>query len=329
MVEVWFKYGSTEIFADLEESVEVLNPSGSRHASYTDEIRRCLEDVVEAVVVDYVYAVDGYDEAVVSTVGTCTENFPSVEVYVSSWRYADAQTEKSLYEYVRKLLPEVKKIQPLTGTDKADPSKTLLFSPAVYWGGRVIGPKDLWKKPSHGLRLVSPVVGCGGYVAEVMVGEFEEVSQMAVRRAEELSKYSPNNPADVVLVGGPGHPVDKRFSACLHMASSVSKLEPGKVVVFMFESSEGLGEEWLLKLAKGEHVQDSELVEQWKDWKAVAEKHKVVLVTALPSTVVEKILNARQADTLDQAVVYARRVKSREARVLAVPNCVGTCLEGF
>ncbi|MEM1942745.1 MAG: hypothetical protein QXO30_06415 [Candidatus Caldarchaeum sp.] len=328
MVEVWFKYGSTEIFADLDESVEILNPPEKKHASY-DEVRRLIEDGVETVVVDYVYAVDGYDEAVVSTVETCRENFPSVEVYVSSWRYADSQVEKSLYEHVKKLLPSVKNIQPYERLENVEPSKTLLISPAVYWDGRVIGPKDLWKKPGDSLRLVSPVVGCGGYVAEVMAGEFEEVAEQVVRRAEALSKYSPNNPTDVVLVGGPGHPVDKRFTACLYMAYSVSRLEPGKVVVFMFEASEGLGEEWLLRLAKGEHFQEPEVVERWKTWRAVADEHKVVLVTALPSTVVEKILNARQADTLDQAVVYARRVKSREARVLAVPNCVGTCLEGF
>ncbi|MEM1943395.1 MAG: hypothetical protein QXO30_07825 [Candidatus Caldarchaeum sp.] len=54
-------------------------------------------------------------------------------------------------------------------------------------------------------------------------------------------------PKGYVFVGVVGHPVDKRFTACLDMAVSASRPEPGRVVAFMFESSEGLGEESLLR----------------------------------------------------------------------------------
>lgn len=333
MVELWFRYGKTEVFAEVEESLEVLKPVESvvDENKVVEQLRETADSRLDTVVLDYVYSVEGFDQVVSTSLRTLAEAGGELKVYASFWRYVDSAVEKLLLSHVNQLLRDLNLggAHPLRNPQSLDPSKTLLLSPAAYWGGEILSASDFCRKFGLSLRTLSPIVGSGGCVADVVAGELKDVAQTSVEKASALSIYTPERPAEILLVGGPGHPVDSRFSACMYLAGSVLRTDPGKVVVLMLESAEGLGDEWLLKLLKGEQVDEPLAVKFWDVWKNVVEMHKVVVVTALPVTLVSRILNARHADTLDQALLYARRVKSRESRVLAAPNVSGTCLTGF
>ncbi|MEM1945526.1 MAG: hypothetical protein QW614_04020 [Candidatus Caldarchaeum sp.] len=337
MVELWFKYGRTEIFTDVEDSLEIL--SSPQTWSATEQLKQQVSSRVseraKTLVIDYLHSVEGFEQVITSTVEALQEGVDTgeLDVMVTCWRYNEPQVEKSLFNHVKSLLKDlglakVEHIQKLTDVDLAE---GLAITPSVYWDCEPAGIPYFLRDSTLGL-VVSPVVGCGGVVSDVLVGEVEEVYAKSSEMVERLSRYTSSKAAEILLIGGPGYPVDSRLSSCIDIASAVANVEPGKVVVLIIECSEGLGgDEFVALLAGGSPQNDTMKVAEKRlaTWRKIADKHKLCLVTALPSTVVTKLLNARQMDTLDQALTYGWRVKSKEATVLAVPNSVGTCLTGF
>ncbi|MEM4410863.1 MAG: hypothetical protein QXT61_04070, partial [Candidatus Caldarchaeum sp.] len=338
MVELWFKYGRTEIFADVENSLEILQPPQRLPAAeqLIHQIASRISHGMRTLVIDYVHMLEGLDHVISSAVEAMVRKGVScdeIEALVTCWRYGDQHVERFLFNHVKGLLKDLGvKFEHRQELADADLSKALTVTPTVYWDSETVGVPDFCQDCRHGL-VVTPIAGYGGVVADVLVGEFEEVVEQSLERAETLARYTPTKAADIILVGGPGYPVDSRLSSCINIASSVLDVQPGKVVVFMLECSEGLGEDEFVSLmvgtTPGENERSKILEKRLAVWRKVVQNHKVCLVTALPSTIVGRLLNARQMDTLDQALAYGWRLKSKEATVLAVPNSVSTRLTGF
>ncbi len=341
MTEVWFKYGKTEIFTDIEGPLEILQPykKWSDKEKLIELIGRTLGNKVKTLVIDYVYSVEGYDDVVYSTVEALIRNGVdenNLKVFVTCWRYSEPALEKTAATHIKDILKGllVTKIENLQRIDMLDLDKALFITPTIYWDGEITGVAHFLRMLGLGLEVkaLTPVVGYGGSVAEVAVGESEEVAKPSMEKAEKISRYIPTNTADIILLGGPGHPVDSSFSTSMNISASVLDIRPGKVIVFILECSEGLGKNAAVFLLNNKNIGsevDGMLKKRYEIWRKIVTEHKICMVTALPSTIVSNLLNARQMDTLEQALAYGWRVKSKDSTVLAIPNSLGTRLVGF
>jgi hypothetical protein len=338
MVEVWVRYGVTEIFTDIDGPVEILQPTRrwSLTEGFVEGLATQLDRDSDTVLIDYVWALDGFEgvvEACLRAVAGIHGGLSGVKVGVSCWRYSDPEVEKALFNYLGKRLREMGVGQVFHAQAASEHSVALLISPAVYWDGRVLGPKV--SAEAMGLSdislAVSPIVGCGGVVANVVYGGLEEVDGLSVREALEASAFRPLKNPEIVLLGGPGHPVDSKLAACVNTLSSMAGVSPGKVAVTALECSGGLGPAHFIELLTGLRSLEGgdPASRSLAAWLETASNHRVCLVTSIPAALVSKYLKARHADTLDQAMMYAWRARSKDAAVLVVPNTVGTRLTGF
>ncbi|MEM1952230.1 MAG: hypothetical protein QXH12_05780 [Candidatus Caldarchaeum sp.] len=333
MVEVWLRYGKTMIFTDIEENFEIVKNSKTWTESQKlrEEISNTVKSGINRIVIDYVYGVERFDEVIetaVSAVGEKLSSSDRLEVFVSCWRYGDL-VEKVLFDIAKNTIYEtgVEKIKHLTSSE-VDLSAALVISPSIYWDGEVVCWRDFCDfMGTNGGYVVSPVVGYCGVVSEVLFGEkLDEHETVAI--TNQAASYTTADNPDIILVGGPGHPIDARLSTCINLAAAVADTSPNKVVVYAFECSEGLGDNEFIKTLIGT-ASSPTFEKRVAAWRNTASKHKVCVVTALPATFVEELLHAKHSDTLDQALVYGRRIKTREAKVLVVENGVGTRLTGF
>ncbi|MEM0348849.1 MAG: hypothetical protein QXE96_04930 [Candidatus Caldarchaeum sp.] len=333
MVELWLRYGRTMVFTDLEDNFEVLQSAKqwNEPEKLSENIAPLISPETRAIIIDYVHGLTGFDkvvETVLDVVRKAGADLDSLEVFASGWRYCDENIERVLVNIVKTIVSEhgVGKISPLTSYDPDKYPEAVVISPAVYWNGEALTHGDFLE--AVGLDgfscFVAPVVGRGGVVSEVYSGD--DVLDSVVRDAAmKLSVYTPSKEPQVVVVGGPGHPVDSRFQTCVNIASAGLELSENKVLVFALECSEGLGgNEFINTLLNKSQPNNRCLAKDIESWRVVAARQKICLVTALPSSLVSHLLAARQFDTLDQAMTYARRLKSREAHVLFVENGVGT-----
>lgn len=321
------------IFTDLEDNFEVLEPAKQWNNSekLVENLMKHISSETRAIIIDYVHGLTGFDKVVETVLDAVRKNGGSLEgleVFVSGWRYCDESIEKVLVNMVKTIVSEhgVGKISALPSNSLDEYSDVVVVSPAVYWNGDVLTHEDFLE--TVGLRtfscVVAPVVGRGGVVSEVYSGD--DVSDTELRNeVMRTSAYTPSKEPQVVVVGGPGHPVDSRLQTCSNIASTVLELQENKVFILALECSEGLGGKTFIDaLLNKMQIDNRCLAKDIESWRLVASRQRMCLVTALPSSIVSHLLAARQFDTLDQAMTYARRLKSREAHVLFVENGVGT-----
>lgn len=321
------------IFTDLEDNFEVLEPAKQWNNSekLVENLMKHISSETRAIIIDYVHGLTGFDKVVETVLDAVRKNGGSLEgleVFVSGWRYCDESIEKVLVNMVKTIVSEhgVGKISAIPSNSLDEYSDVVVVSPAVYWNGDVLTHEDFLE--TVGLRtfscVVAPVVGRGGVVSEVYSGD--DVSDTELRNeVMRTSAYTPSKEPQVVVVGGPGHPVDSRLQTCSNIASTVLELQENKVFILALECSEGLGGKTFIDaLLNKMQIDNRCLAKDIESWRLVASRQRMCLVTALPSSIVSHLLAARQFDTLDQAMTYARRLKSREAHVLFVENGVGT-----
>jgi len=338
MVEVWVRYGKTEVFTDIEGPVEILQPmkKWGLTEGFVEGLASRLDRDCDTVLVDYVWALEGLDlvvEACLRAAASIHGGLSGVKVGVLTWRYNDPEVEKALFNHVGRQLKEIGVGQVFHAQTGGDYPRVLLISPSVYWDGRVLGPETAAE--TMGLSDVSlaasPVVGCGGVLTDVVYGDLEEVARSASYGASEASVFRPVKSPEIVLLGGPGHPADSKLSTCINILSSMTDVSPGKVVITALECSGGLGSAAFTELLTSPQnvAVDNPASRSLALWLEAASNHRVCLVTALPAALVSRFLKARHADTLDQAMMYGWRARSKDASVLVVPNGLGTRLAGF
>ena len=338
MVEVWVRYGVTEIFTDIDGPIEILQPARrwSLTEGVVEKLAAELNSDSDTVLIDYVWGLEGFEQVVetcLRAVAGVHGDLSEVKVGVSCWRYNDPEVEKALFNHMGKKLREIGVGTVFHAKAAGEHSGALFISPAVYWDGRVLGPGA--SAEVMGLSdvslAVSPVVGCGGVVANLVYGGLEEVAGLSVREALESSAFSPVKNPEIVLLGGPGYPADSKLAACVNTLSSMAGVSPGKVVVTALECSGGIGPPHFTELLTGlRNLEGTDTVSRsLAAWLETASNHRVCLVTSLPAALVSRFLKARHADTLDQAMMYAWRARSKDAAVLVVPNALGTRLTGF
>ena len=337
MVEVWLKYGRTEIFADfgIGEKLRVLEPQVNK-ADLSSQIEHAAAMISDTdrlqVIVDYVAGVEGFPQLVHSLVSKLVDNKlnpRNVEVTVTAWRYNAPQLENI---FTTEIAQEIRRlgVAQVSSLGEGSPSDGfILISPTIYWGGEIISPSRLvhlmgFSEPAG---VLSPAVGWGGVIADLFFGYLSEVERKAVEVVEKSSKLSIGPDFDILVLGGPGYPTDHYLSTSIHLAASLGDELEGLAVIIPLECSGGLGAKGFVEALTGKIGEDgtayARLVEIWR---IRAMRNKICLVTALPSTIVERLLNAKQSDTLDMALTYARRLKTREASIAVVRNSLGAMI---
>lgn len=334
-MEIWLKYGRTEVFADFGgERLQIFETQPVK-ADFTNTIESAADTISDSspveILVDYVSGVEGFSELVVTLISKLLDKRidpRGVKVKVSGWRYGHQQVEEiitsELAQAVKRLAVEV---SPLGRDSSSD--GFILISPTIYWGGKITSPSKLCRS-SVPVFTLSPAVGWGGAIVDLFAGEYREVERRASEVVENSSKLAISPDVDILVLGGPGYPTDHYLSTTIHLASALSDDLEGLAVIIPWECSGGLGPKDFIQSLTGETEGDSSPYASWvRIWRAISTKNKVCLVTSLPSTIVEKLLNAKQADTLDNALIYARRLKSREANIVVLKGSLGTrlCLE--
>lgn len=334
MVEIWLKYGRTEIFADLGDNARIEQPPKAK-PDFSQNIQEALASLGGgelSLVVDYVAGIDGYDTILrnlatqLSLHGTSLKD---LKTWLAASLYNSGEVEG---EIVVMVSSEVRSmgIEKVAAIGDGEPSEaSILLAPSIFWGGDIVTPASLLGK--HGLGdpevVISPVIGRGGYVAEVIVGKPHEIETRAREAVQAFSKFTVAPDFSILVLGGPGHPTDLCLSTSIPLISSVDEALEDKVIIFPVECHRGLGPSQFVEQLVSGGGDSSTVHARWLSlWGERAERNKICMVTALPSTLVEKLLGARQADTLDEAMTYAWRLKSKEAGVLVVRNVLGARL---
>jgi len=356
MVEVWFKYGKTEVSVDIPPDVDyeiVEHPTPSRSldglTSFIEEHHDILSQEKRIVIgLDYVAGLNGYLESVQTLLSSMKDigvDPSRVELVVSGWRYfandLEGEFAKEVLSHVRQLGAEKVYAFSERRTYEKLEGEVVLFAPTMAWGREVLGLNSFWRCAAHQLSsiedllAVTPVVGRGGYVEDVICGRLEFADEKARTLVVGSSTVSVNLEADVVVVGGNGYPMDHTLSSCLHVPLSLEGLEKRAVVILAAECSAGLGPKYfveeLLRPSVAEERAEDPLVDEVRKrlrfFREFAVDQRLCMVTVLPRIYVERFLGARRMDSIDEALSYAWRLKSKQAKVLAVPNTLGSILK--
>jgi hypothetical protein len=253
-------------------------------------------------------------------------NPKDVEISVTAWRYFSEHVERECIAEVTTHLRR-KGFEKIGGLKTGQSEADILISPAIFWGGEITTFKNIQQNIGLDKTYISvtPVISYGGTVSEIVVGKPQDIYEKASELARQYSQLKSEEGFDIVVLGGPGHPADLYLSSSIHLISALGDHVEGRVVIIPLECSAGLGSQSFVDALTGKAV--GNIYEKWVGlWAERAEKNKICMVTAIPSSMVEKLLNARHADTLDEALIYAWRVKSKEAKILVLAQALGSRL---
>jgi len=333
MAEIWFKYGKTEVFAEVDAPFEMVAPNEKwdGEEDLLNELSGLKDLRLKNIVVDYVHGVDGYSlviESVVKALVGLGLDPDSANLFLTAWRYHSPELENKFLNILKPYFKELGFSKVGLCRHGFDCSDSLVVSPSIYWEGEITGLTNFTKYMGfeEDFYAVCPIICAGGSVAEVVTGWHSQIADTAVVKAGRHASIFLEKKPDIILLGGPGYPVDECFESCMNIISALVNFSE-KVIVFVAECREGFGGVDFMNLLVRKTTSNPVWMRRYDIWSRVADRNKLVLVTALPNSLVTKLLNARQFDSIDKALTYGWRLKSKEAHVLAVPNGVGTLLE--
>ena len=331
VVDVWLKYGRTEIFADFGSGdnlrvVEPPQPSLDSSQSLDGVVGVLDAGQPVTLVVDYVAGLKGYLELLETLVDKLSINGftpKDIEIRVTAWRYFSEHVERECISEVASHLRR-RGVEKISGLQPDQSEADILVSPAIFWGGGITTVHRLEKVYTS----IIPIISYGGAVAEILVGRPQDIGDRISELVMQRSHLASEEAYDIIVLGGPGHPTDLYLSSSIHLISAVGENVKDKVVIIPLECSGGLGPQSFVDTLTKKVSDD--IFGRWVGlWAERAEKNKICMVTATPSSLVEKLLGARHADTLDQALTYAWRVKSKEAKILVLAQSLGSRLENI
>ncbi len=333
MVEVWLKYGKTEVFADLpsEANITIIQNeiTGRR---FGEDVKRLVEenehlinrDNKVVMFVDYVAGLEGLDELIQDTINIFMTLEKRLELVISGWRYYSDKVEKELaanVAHIAKHFPNVDRIITLREYDAGKYGKNakVIVAPKIMWGYTTIGAEH-FKKQIPNLNEDVLIIE-----ANAARGEIKSINMETDEEHDGAIVYLEEKP-DVIILCGDGYPTDNNLYSCMHIPASLYGVAEDCVIIFVAECSGGLGPGSFIQSLVSRHnnVESGDMV--LERWFKLVDVSKVCMVTALPATYVEKLLGARHSDVVDDALTYAWRVKGRESRVVAIPQVLGTRL---
>lgn len=170
---------------------------------------------------------------------------------------------------------------------------------------------------------INLVLNYNDQLLRVYTGEFEESWGRACTELGGFYEIDVESGADVVLVSAGGISYDRSlYSSIWALDSASMKVKRNGAIVLLAECSNGLGAESFTSLARVEQLTEFERrftigAETIQILKRILKKNRVVLVSALPSFLVEP-LGFEVARTANEA--YEKIVRSRRGRkTLVIP----------
>ncbi len=177
---------------------------------------------------------------------------------------------------------------------------------------------------------INLVTNAEGRLVAAYTGGFEETWGRAVNSLSGHYEATTEENADIVVVSAGGLPYDQSlYTASLALKTAAEAAKRNGAIILLAECASGLGAEAYTQLAQ---VQDlSELkrrymygAEALQAVKQVLRNQKVILVSALPTYLVESI-GMESARTVNEA--YRRAVQSRRGRrTTVIPRGITTVL---
>ncbi|MDJ0269904.1 MAG: hypothetical protein NXY59_05060 [Aigarchaeota archaeon] len=333
MVEVWLRYGKTEVFADIpSEANTTIIQNEITGRRFGEDIKRLVEenehlinlDNKVVMFIDYVAGLRGLDELIQDTINVFMQLEKRLELVISGWRYYSDKVEKELAAHVAhfaKHFTNVDRIITLREYDVGKYAKNakVIVAPKMVWGYTILGAEHFKKQilnPSGDILIIE---------ANAARGEVKSINMEAEEEHDEAVAYLEDKP-DVIIISGDGYPTDNNLYSCMHIPASLYEVAEDCVIIFLAECGEGLGPSSFIQslVSRRNNVESGD--EVLEGWFKLVDVSKVCMVTALPATYVERLLGARHSDVVDDALTYAWRVKGRESKVVAIPQMLGTRL---
>ncbi|MDX9791958.1 MAG: nickel-dependent lactate racemase, partial [Kiritimatiellia bacterium] len=152
----------------------------------------------------------------------------------------------------------------------------------------------------------------------------------------------PRMPADIVITGNGGYPLDQNiYQAVKGMTAAEACCKPGGTLIMVAGCCDGAGGEHFFRaladmknprelLAQIQRVpQDQTAPDQWEVQilARILAKHRVILVSDVCDSAVIRSMGMDAAASLPEAIDIARRAASTEARVTVIPDGVSVIVE--
>ncbi len=343
MVEVWLKFGKTEVFSDIpqEASLDIIeNKPTWEIPNFNDAINNLFNEYQDTmpknedgytILIDYVDGINGYDKLIFSLVVKIIETGmepEKIKIITTAWRYGMHEIELEARDKLRQEFKRIgiQKIETIDDTMLGSNSSKIDIAvlPITYWQNKITNSTEILSRYSNIPKpqlFVNPIVGYSGYIYEIRYGDSPQtLSEMK----DEVCSIVVEGKPEIIILGSNGYPTDYTLYSCMHIPTSLQGKLEDTIIIFVAECMKGLGpEDFIDKLVSikteepKENIEDYPMISKWLE---LTKKAKICMTTLLPSTLVETLLNAKQATTLDEALIYAWRIKSKNSHVTVIPN---------
>jgi len=356
MPEYWFNYGVTEVSMEVPEEISQrkldFKQSGIDEAIW-HRLRSFAEEVLSeaggggiAILYDYVeedlslsilkHLIESFIEEEagerITLLTTCWRLYQanrmehlgrSLKKYGISIKAIDAsKTEKTYFhgvEVSKQFLDASARIV-ITGSELHGLLESASIKEALILGGALnlefggdLGDsiKSAWEEIAGRL----PFYAVTTVNEEIYFGEAEKV-ESEVSSVLRSKFVIPVEDAEIIIMGGGGHPRDSTLQNVLHLLGLLKdSVVEGGLIGIIAECKDGLGSDSFLEslLKGGGRGLERGLIELAKE---VAEEKRVAFTTSLPKSILKDLLNIRGFDAPQELLTYSLRIYSRNARLL-------------
>ncbi len=399
MVEIWLKYGKTEIFVDVPSEIQCVVAEPSRSVE-VNNVEAEAESAIESLghgeferlirppkkislLVDTQLPTESFLRVyrkVIDFIVQHKSDGASLHVLLSPWRYGKVGIENftniegvdvtninvaivdRYSESSGWVLEDVSGLQ--VHRDYLNSDLKIVLLPTEHHGTyglldyrhtiimgathtksrpkRAKSIESLWElannlKPSIALQTVhSDKKG----LVKVFAGQPESVAASASNLAHNVLTVRLKDKTDILIVSPGGTPYDSTLMNTLQTLGNFEHIiKNDGVLILVSECTNGLGSpEFVTELSRyvleKDDYRPSSIIHHEavliNKFKLLYRKYKIVLVSTLPKTYVERLLGAKAFDTLSDALSYALRIKGKECNVTFVPDGsrISVSLEG-
>jgi len=149
-------------------------------------------------------------------------------------------------------------------------------------------------------------------------------------------------PADIVITSNGGYPLDQNiYQSVKGMTAAEAMANEGGVIIMVAACNDGHGGESFFKnMAEASHPQevleralqisrDETVPDQW-EYQILArilDRFRVILVTDMCDPSLIKAMHLDHAQTIEDALDQARRIKGEEAKIAVIPDGVSVIVK--
>ena len=181
------------------------------------------------------------------------------------------------------------------------------------------------------VNFIFDVVEADSKPLKIFHGKVDDAFYGGVNYVKSLFEFPVKDKADIAVVSVGGYPNDKTFYDAQEFFQSVSNVvKEFGIIIFAVECSQGFGDKnlyrWMFEakdvkelknIARKEFIKGLHKIFQLK---ALTEKFRIIIVSALPSLLTSEIFKFKVADSVDDALEMAFRMAGRKSKVAVFPD---------